>query len=194
MKRHNLTLIEIMGVVALIVILALIGVAAYSHASDSSKEKATTATIARVENAFGILKDKGFDKLRTTSATATNGFVTVTIDVDNKVIKLGNENVGGSKTAKQEEAFKLFTQAISAENIEQLTDENNIIVDGWDQKLLLRYPGKFKKGGVDIISAGSDGFFGKEETGDAETVPPVDIDSYKDEDGEAVCDDVANFL
>jgi type II secretory pathway pseudopilin PulG len=62
MKRNNLTLIEILGVAALIVILLTIGIGTYTYASDSAKEKATKATVARIANAMQQLQDKGLLK------------------------------------------------------------------------------------------------------------------------------------
>jgi type II secretory pathway pseudopilin PulG len=80
MKKYPLTLIEIMGVVALIVILMVIAIGAYSYASDASKEKSTTATITRLNNALASLQDKGISPLRTTGSSSTNGYVTVKFD------------------------------------------------------------------------------------------------------------------
>jgi Tfp pilus assembly protein PilE len=58
MKKHNFTLLEILGVVALIVILMLISVGAYTYAMDSSREKATKATIARLDSALLSIQEK----------------------------------------------------------------------------------------------------------------------------------------
>ena len=193
MKNCKFTLIEIMGVVALIVIIMLIAIGAYRYASDASKEKATTATITRLNNALSALSDQGASPLRTTAATGTNGYVTVKFDAANKKLYLGN-TVVGEKDKDQETAFNLFARSMDADNIDSLLDENGCITDGWGQVMLVRYPGKFNRGGFDIISAGSDGVFGEDDGSASETTPPVDEAKYRDSDGEIICDDVANFL
>ena len=92
---------------------------------------------------------------------------------------------------EQQEAFQIFTAALSGENLESITDSEGYLIDGWLQKIYIRYPGKFNKGNFDIISAGSDGVFG--ENGSASDIP-ADMEKYKDEEGDSICDDLANFL
>ena len=183
MKRNNLTLIEILGVAALIVILLTIGIGTYTYASDSAKEKATKATVARIANAMQQLQDKGLLK-KTTADTSANGFVTVKFDADGRKVSFGG-------TELSSEAFKFFAQAVDADSIDSILDENKLLADGWGQKFLIRYPGKFNRGGFDIISAGSDGVFGDSSS---DSVPPADIANYKDSEGELICDDISNFF
>ena len=190
MKKYKMTLIEILGVVILIAILAAIGVGSYVYASNSSKEKATSATIGRMENALAKLNDGKISKLRTTENTASNGFVTVRLDISGKKVYFGNTAVG-KDNKEQQEAFQIFTAALSGENLESITDSEGYLIDGWLQKIYIRYPGKFNKGNFDIISAGSDGVFG--ENGSASDIP-ADMEKYKDEEGDSICDDLANFL
>lgn len=190
MKKYPFTLIEIMGVVALIVILMLIAIGAYSYASDASKEKSTTATITRLNNALSALNDQGITPLRTTGSTATNGYVPVKFDAANKKLYFGTTEIGEDPDA----AFQLFARNMDADNIDSILDEQGYIVDGWGQRILIRFPGKFNRGGFDIISAGSDGVFGEDDGSASETVPPVDETKYRDSDGEIICDDVTNFL
>lgn len=184
MKRHNLTLVEILGVTALIIILLVIGIGVYSYAMESSKERATQATITRLDNGLKILQDKGL-LIKTTNLTGNiNGFITIGFDAENRKLLIGS-------TEFPEEAFKLFSRAIDADSADGITDDSKKFCDGWEQPILLRFPGKFNRGGFDLISRGSDGGFGEECVDD----PPVDMAKYKDSsDGEAICDDVANFL
>ena len=184
MKRDNLTLIEILGVVALIVILLTIGIGTYSYASDSAKEKATKATVLRIDNAMQQLQDKGLLKKTTKDTDSTNGFVTITFDQDNSKIRFGSVEADSK-------VFKIFAKAVDADSIDSIMDDDKNITDGWGQKILVRFPGKFNRGGFDIISAGSDGVFGDSTSG---TVPPKDIGNYKDSDGELTCDDISNFF
>ncbi len=194
MKKYPLTLVEIMGVVALIVILMVIAIGAYSYASDASKEKATTATITRLNNALATLNDQGVAGLRTTTTgnADTNGYVPVKFDADNKKLYFGSTGIGEDAEA----VFQLFARNMDADNIDSILDKDGFIVDGWGQQILIRFPGKFNRGGFDIISAGSDGVFGEDDGSASETVPPVDKEKYRniDGDGEIICDDVTNFL
>lgn len=183
MKKDNFTLIEILGVTALIIILLLIGVGAYSYAVDSSREKSTRATITRLENAFKMIQDRGLLRVTTDSAYVKIKYVKIKFDSGDKKVSLGSEEISG-------EAWKLFVKAVDADSIDSILDSDNFICDGWEQPLYLRFPGKFNRGGFDIISAGSDGTFG---TGDA-AEPATEIDKYKDSAGELICDDIANFL
>ena len=161
MKKYPLTLVEIMGVVALIVILMVIAIGAYSYASDASKEKATTATITRLNNALATLNDQGVAGLRTTTTgnTDTNGYVPVKFDADNKKLYFGSTGIGEDAEA----VFQLFARNMDADNIDSILDKDGFIVDGWGQQILIRFPGKFNRGGFDIISAGSDGVFGEDD-------------------------------
>jgi type II secretory pathway pseudopilin PulG len=190
MKKNKMTLIEILGVIILIAILAAIGVGSYVYASNSSKEKATAASISRVENAFAKLADGKISNLRTTGDTTNGGFVTVKLDIAGKKLYFGN-SVVGKNSEEQQKAFQIFTQALAGENLESITDSEGYLIDGWLQKFQIRYPGKFNKGNLDIISAGIDGVFG--EDGSASSIP-TDMAKYKDEAGDAICDDIANFL
>ena len=178
MKKRNFTLIEILGVTALIVILLLIGIGAYTYAMDSAREKSTRATITRLENAFKMIQDKGLMQVTTGSA-----YVKIKFDSGNKKVSLGSKDISG-------EAYKLFVKAMDADSIDSILDSDNFICDGWEQPLYLRFPGKFNRGGFDIISAGSDGTFGTDNAAE----PATEIGKYKDSAGERICDDIANFL
>ena len=189
MKKYKMTLIEILGVIAIIVILALIGIGVYSMAADSSREKATAATIERLSNGLTKLVDKKISGLRTTGDNTNNGYVAVKLDSANRKVYFGN-SVIGKDDEEQQEAFKIFSGALSAENIDSVSDKDGYIADGWQNKIYIRYPGKFNKGNFDIISAGSDGVFGE----DGSEKIPTDMAKYKDDEGDLICDDVANFL
>ena len=85
----------------------------------------------------------------------------------------------------------IFANALDADNIDSILDNDKCICDAWLHKIYIRFPGKFNRGGFDIISSGSDGVFGK--NGTAATVPD-EMSSYKDSEGDIICDDIANFI
>ena len=191
MKTRFFTLIEILGVIVLISILTAIGVGGYMYAMDSSKESATAATIKRVEAGVDALINDGLmQKTSKMNSDVGNGYVTITVNpdptADNRL--MFGDTGKYTNADKLKAAYKSFTSAIDADNISKSINSDNQLTDGWGNPIYIRYPGKFNRGGVDIISAGSNGKFGKSA---ADTIP-VAITDYCD-DGEWVCDDVANF-
>ena len=188
MKKHNFTLVEILGVVALIVILMVISAGVYTYASNSAKEKATQATITRVYNALQLLQDKGM--LKVTKSGSEVKYSTLTVDAGNT--KLSFDSNSNSMDSK---AYKLFIKAVDGESLNSILDDQNRICDAWGQPLYICFPGKFNKGGIDIISAGGDGGFGEcadsslnDNNGKAKEI------KYKDDDGDLICDDISNFF
>ena len=201
MKR-KFTLIEILGVTILISILAAIGIAAYSYAMESSKESATRALITRVSTAFEALREEGLLP-RTQGSSGTEFLMLVfnpdptTVnysgtDKDEKGLRFtdgtSSTELGSSNTDKAK-AYKLFAKAIGADSIKRNLNEKNQLTDSWGNPIYVRYPGKFNRGGFDIIAAGSDGGFSE----DIDSTPSDDIDDYRDSDNEWLCDDITNF-
>ena len=186
MKKHNFTLIEILGVVALITLLMVISAGVYTYAMNASKEKATKATIARIYNGLQLLQDKGF-------LSKTNGFVKIQLDTAGQVVKIDNTVIGSNTAGKDNykvKVFKLFAQSIDADSAAKIQDADGNLCDNWGQPLYICFPGKFNKGGIDIISAGGDGGFGEDAGGTPHTV----ISKYKDAEDDLVCDDISNFF
>lgn len=185
MKKHNFTLVEILGVIALIVILMVISAGVYTYASNSAKEKATQATVTRVYNALQLLQDKGF-------LPVTGGdYVKIAIaNVSGDLLLKINDTVVDADDKKKKSIAKLFSQAIDGESVASIQNGSGELCDAWGQPIYICFPGKFNKGGIDIISAGGDGGFGKE----AKETPVTGIDNYKDSEGDVICDDISNFF
>ena len=186
MKKYKFTLVEVLGVIGLIAVIMAISFGAYTYAANSAKEKATKATIVRLHNALQLLQDKGF-------LPKTNGFVKISVDSDNLKLKIDGNEVGGTSESKEnyyKKVFKRFAGAMDAESINALLDNDGNICDSWETPIYICFPGKFNKGGIDIISAGGDGGFGE----DAAAEPVTDIAKYKDADGDVICDDISNFF
>ena len=181
--RKTFTLIEILAVVALIAILSALGYAGYSYAQHASKESATKALIARVEAALEAAKSKSgfiprsssFNHIAVTNTSVTIGGITYS-------------DTASGNNKYQAEFAKAFIKAIDLSTMNRFLNSNGYIVDAWGNDLLLRFPGKLKKGGIDIVSPGPDGELAcngasaDEESG-----------KFRDEDGDWICDDVANF-
>ena len=200
MKR-KFTLIEILGVTILISILAAIGIAAYSYAMESSKESATRALIARVGTAFEALREEGL----LPKSDAGNGVTYLNLVFNTDPSSVNAPNAGnndglrfidgtnsiqlGSSSTDRVKAYKIFAKAIGADSIKRNLNADNQIIDSWGNPVYVRYPGKFNRGGFDIISAGSDGGFGK----DVDSTPSDDISYYRGSDNEWLCDDITNF-
>ncbi|MBE6400277.1 MAG: type II secretion system protein [Lentisphaerae bacterium] len=190
MKKAEFTLIEILGVTVLISILAAIGIAGYMYAVESSKESATEAAIERLRAGIESLNDEGL-MLKTLSGSKTE-FVKITFNPnpdpnDGDRLKFGDNKY---KDEDLEKAYKIFAKAIDGAALKKHLNANNIIVDGWGNPILIRFPGKFNRGGFDIISPGSDGKFGED---DGKSAVPTDLKEFQDDNGDWNCDDIANF-
>lgn len=191
MKRNTFTLIEILGVLVVIAILATLGFAGYSYANNKSKESATQGLITRLGAAFEYAQQKsGF-------IPPASNFSTITINQSNNTLTIGSETyylvpqTGGPKSnrvKKMEAEFcKQFFSALQMDSMNRFM-ENNIIIDAWGNPVRFRYPGALKEGGFDLIAAGSDGGFGS----DSDNSPSANISDYRD-GNEWICDDIANF-
>lgn len=188
MKRYTFTLIEILGVIAIIGILATLGFAGYSYANGKARESATKGLITRLDAALEFAKEKsGYlppDK---------DNFVTIKIDEAGKTITIGSKTCAYNATATKENKMKSdfyrhFVKSVQMDSMSRFLNENNEIIDAWGNVIYFCYPGKLKTGGFDLISAGSDGVFGSEEKS-----APVDDPSKYRSGAEWICDDIANF-
>lgn len=190
MKRKSFTLIEILGVMAIIAILATLGFAGYSYANNKAKETATEGLIARLNAAFEMAQQKsGF-------TPPAKDFTVIVIDTDNQKITVNDgssdKSYPGSETGREKkmytEFYKTFVKTLEMDTMSRFL-ENGKVIDAWGNPIYFCYPGKLKKGGFDLISAGSNGTFGNSEK---ETPSSTSIDDYRSE-GEWICDDIANF-
>lgn len=182
--RHNFTLVEILGVTLLIAVLAGLGIAGYTYAVESSRESATKALVARMKIALENLQREG--KLRKTNdGSGSAKFVTVTLRLDDPTA--ADRLAFGS--VKISDGYDIFVKAIAADNMKRHLSADHKIVDAWGNLVYVRFPGKFNRGGFDIIAPGSDGVFGNASA----STPPEDSTKYRTADGEWNCDDIANF-
>ena len=192
MKRYTFTLIEILGVIAIIGILATLGFAGYSYANGKARESATKGLITRLDAALEFAKEKsGY------LPPAKDNFVTIKIDEAGKTVTIGSKTCAYNATAtatKEEKMYsdfyRHFVKSVQMDSMSRFLNENNEVIDAWGNVIYFRYPGKLKTGGFDLISAGSDGVFGSEE----KSAPDDDDDLSKYRSGaEWICDDIANF-
>ena len=121
--------------------------------------------------------------LKVTKSGSEVKYLTLKVDVDNTKLFLESNDMG-------EKAYKLFVKSVDGESLNSILDDDKQICDAWGQPLYICFPGKFNKGGIDIISAGGDGGYG---SGGADE-PTDDISKYKDGEGDVICDDISNFF
>ena len=190
MKRKNFTLIEILGVCALIAILGIIGFGSYTFAMNKSKDSATRALMKQIEAGLaGIKNECGY-------YPSTNGYIVIKFydennpgsDVVNtlpgKLMSISNNSLDDITIRKA------FNKATDAETIAKYI-ESGELKDAFGNSIYYCFPGKINTTSYDLISAGPDGNFGNGNaaTPNTNTSP----NNYKDADGQANCDDITNF-
>ena len=181
MKKRNFTLVELLAVTALIVILAGIGFAAFSYASNRGKEAATKSLITRIAAGLESVRTKhGFFP-----ASASYGDITVTVDGSSGLItkiKFGSKEIGDAKQ------LKTFLTVCDGESLKKNLDGSGNVTDNWGGKIKYCCPGKINTAKFDLVAPGADGDFGPAASG----TPPDTLSGYQT-GGEWACDDIANF-
>lgn len=173
--RHSFTLIEVLAVVGIISLLAVIGFGTYTLASNSAKEKSTTALVKRLDTAFESCRTKlGYYPASATylplGVTYTNGIIT-------------QLTVGG--TAVQADYLAEFIKIVEPASLQKFINSSSEIEDSWGTTLYYKFPNGQNKTRPDIISAGPNGKFGYDDQ-PASSVNNVDYTS-------GACDDITNF-
>lgn len=191
MKKRNFTLVELLAVTALIVILAGIGFAAFSYASNRGKEAATKSLITRVGAGLESVRTKH----GTFPAAAAYGDIVVTVNSSGLVtgITFGKTEESTSGTALSAAQLKTFLTVCDGESLKKNLDGSSNITDSWGGKIKYCCPGKINTAKFDLVAPGPDEGFGKGSTPAA--TPPDTLSGYKTEgtDAEWACDDIANF-
>ena len=199
MKKRDFTLVELLAVTALIVILAGLGFAAFSYASNRGKEAATKSLITRIAAGLESVKIKH----GTFPAGASSYGNIEVVEDDTGIISEVKFN-GSALNSKQ---LKTFLTVCDGESLKKnLTLDNDDasgkkrtyhITDAWGGAVKYRCPGLINTIKFDLVAPGADGGFGNGST--PATTPPATapsgktvLDNYKT-DGEWACDDIANF-
>ena len=200
MKRKNFTLIEILGVCALIAILGIIGFGSYTFAMNKSKESATQALLKQVEAGLANIKQECGYYPSTSGVYKSITFYGDSQEENDDVTNTLAGKLKGIDNNKADKSVrKAFNKATDAETIakyiesvgkDSSNDNKDIynLKDAFGKEIYYCFPGKINTTSYDLISAGPDGVFGAE---NAEQ--PSASSKYKDADGEAICDDITNF-
>ncbi|MDD3885262.1 MAG: prepilin-type N-terminal cleavage/methylation domain-containing protein [Victivallaceae bacterium] len=184
MKKKSFTLIEVLASIAIISILAAIGVAAYSFAMNSARESATRALLVQIENALK-------------SAQTTTGVIpsTYSSGVQYKKIVATLNTDGTVKEIKLDtdvwptDVQAAFLKLIDQEALKSHLNSDGELTDAWGGVIYYAYPGAANKTGIDLVAPGPDGKYGKAADGNVKADGKGDY--Y---DGlEKACDDVLNF-
>ena len=182
-KRFSFTLVELLGAMALIVILAGIAFSGYTYAMNRAKESATTSTIKQIETALEAAKIKaGYYP-----ASANYAVIKFTVDSSELLqkVEFGSTELSAAKNKK---LFAEFKKIIDFESIRQNLN-NGVLEDAFGGKIYYAFPGKINKTGFDLVSAGPDGKFGKNNT----DAPSSDDKSEYYDGSERIVDDISNF-
>ena len=203
-KIHRFTLVELLAVMAIIAILSGIGFGAYTFANTRAKESATESLLKQIE--------AGLESFHTKNGyypkSGANGFseIAFTVDSSNRVtgVDFGDaatkltydSSASTRKTRMENEKFESFAKALDLEVIKKHLNASGVLEDAWGVAIYYRSPGTFTKGGFDLVSAGPDGEFSKENK-DASSAPSVlnglSLGDFRQDDGTRLCDDIFNF-
>lgn len=195
------TLVEVLAVMALIAILAAIGFGVYSYSKAKAKESSTEALLKQVDAGLGAFNTK-FGYYPKSSG---GDFSTIKFELNDdgtvKSVDFGGEKLerqsGTGKVADEKnKRLEAFTKSLDMETIKNSLTEpdssgNRTLIDAWGKPIYYRSPGKFKKGGYDLISGGPDGKFGKGNANDPTGI--TDLSQFRETAGEHSCDDVFTF-
>ena len=187
MKKRDFTLVELLAVTALIVILAGLGFAAFSYASNRGKEAATKSLITRIAAGLESVKTKHGAFPGSTSY----GDITVTVNSTSGLITDISFN-GSTLPAKQ---LKTFLAVCDGESLKKNLDGSGNVTDAWGGKIKYCRPGKVNTVKFDLVAPGADGEFGTAKSSSPPSAAPTGktvLDNYRT-DGEWACDDIANF-
>lgn len=200
--KSKFTLVEILGVTALITLLAVIGFAGYGYAMNAVRESATRSLIHSLETALEGAKGKS------SYIPSSDNFITIKVKLrsdndDVSDIEFDSEKLMADTASESQKKFaKEFLKIIDLENLKKyLNKSDGTINDSWGNPIRYKYLGTFNQEGIDLISAGIDGGFGVDKSADPVDdktkyfYPAVDpaVDPAGDTAGEAKCDDVMNF-
>jgi len=208
-KKHSFTLVELLGVMSLIAILAALGFSGYSYAMTTAKDKSTRATIKRLEAGLEAIKTKqghyptteGKFKRIIIMENAVGDLTVVNFMEDSKSkVQQGNKktnnypdySVSATTKTDREKATRAFLETISFDTLKNSIDPSTYyLLDAWGNPIYYCHPAKLHSGGVDLISAGPDGKFGKDNKNDPKDANTMD--QYRNKkDGSPLCDDVLN--
>ena len=188
MKKRNFTLVELLAVTALIVILAGIGFAAFSYASNRGREAATKSLITRIGAGLESMRIKN----GTFPAAAAYGDIVVTVNASGLIT-----GISFSGTALSAAQLKTFLTVCDGESLKKSltlkSDSDYYLTDSWGGRIKYRSPGLVNTAKFDLVAPGPDEGFGvAAKDGKTEATMPAALSEYRT-NGEWACDDIANF-
>ncbi len=198
---RRFTLVELLAAIAIIAILSAIGFGSYSYAMNKARESSTEALLKQLTAGVETLRSKyGF-------YPPSNQFRQIAIEIDAssgaiEEIIFGYD--GGSEFKLREragdKAIADFLRVAEGEQLKQRLPRQisesggiGVLEDAWGGKIHYRAPGKYNTAGFDLVSAGADGVFSSDGKEDGNSLESVSISKYRDDDGDWICDDIANF-
>ncbi|MDD3155318.1 MAG: type II secretion system protein GspG [Victivallaceae bacterium] len=208
-KRFELfTLVELLVVIGIIAILAGLGMSGYGIAMRKAREARTVSTIQKLTLALENLKIKHGVYPVELPDNNTDGKYTFCFYEADKTKTEPDEiykwywKLNTAKDMKMGSVPRYTADFLKAVDLNALDfDDEGRLVDGWKKPFIYRCPGVVNTNSFDLISAGPDGKFGKNNLtravflagSDAASLEKAGRDAFVT-NGEVVCDDITNFF
>ena len=199
MKKRisKFSLIEILTVVAIIGILAGIGLGVTSFVANRNKEVQTQATIKILEMVLEQHKSK-YGAYPALTGKPDNDLDKTVNGENRRVFKIPASRSSNEKihVLFNDITYNSSNEITAIKGMNIVKDGTDIIIlDGWESPILYVYPGVFNKTKFDLGSAGADKKIGENGTKFTKTTCPAlgsrTSGAYKDHFGKA--DDITNF-
>ena len=194
MNKRRFTLVEVLVACGIIALLAGIGFAGYRFALNSSRESATKSTVYQLATAL----ETCYNKYGFYPSAAAGSEIVFTFESDKLTqVKFGDTMLKVPKTSDDKKKIEgkyttLLANTLDLESIRNsssVSGNDHTVTDSWGNKIYYCFPGKVNKTKFDLVSAGADGVFGKDEKDKPDDLVKEDYLDGKD----WLCDDIANF-
>ena len=189
--RHPFTMVELMGVMAIIAILAGLGVKGMQFASQASSEAATKANMEKIKIILeNFKKVKGYypqqkNELGQKMNRDQNGILQ---------FEVGNgDSVNSITEGELDKVIPNYTELINSKVIKKTSTGNIIFYDGYGNYFYYRCPGYYNWKSYDLVSCGPDNYLIYTAGSDDSNPAQFGNSYYDDNNGRGNVDNITNW-